>query len=123
MDGLDVCDRRYARERSPGGEFLACLRVGAPRVRVADIGGEKFKEAHARLVASGINQRRQRVAGEKDELVHDTKSSRVMQKSGARHAPWRVGLVSSISPTFFKPQCSRTFCEGELLGSVWARIV
>jgi len=44
------------------------------------------------------------------------------RKRGARQAPWRVGLSSSISPTFTKPQRKRTFCDAALLGSVYARI-
>ena len=38
--------------------------------------------------------------------------------NGARSSPCRVGLSSSISPTFSSPQCNRTFCDAVLPGSV-----
>jgi hypothetical protein len=55
---LDGGDRRHASARAPGQKFVRGARVGPPRVRVADVGGEEFKEAHRGALAGGANERR-----------------------------------------------------------------
>src|SRR5216683_2005708 len=50
--------------------------------------------------------------------AHGESSCCEIRNRGARRAPRRVGLTSSISPTFLRPQRNRTFCEATLLGSV-----
>ena len=64
--------------------------VSAAGVRITDIGGEKFEEAHARLVAGGINQRRKRIAGKEDEFVHGL--WRYIETCGARCASSRLRI-------------------------------
>jgi hypothetical protein len=39
-----------------------------------------------------------------------------MRNNGARRSPWCLGVSSWISPTFFRPQCRRTFCDAVLPG-------
>ena len=50
--------------------------------------------------------------------VHGESSRCEMRNRGARRAPRRVGLTSSISPIFLRPQRNKTFCEATLPGSV-----
>src|SRR4051812_25796673 len=56
--------------RAPGQEFLRRTIVGPARVRVADIGGEEFEEAHRGTLASSSNECRQRGRDKRDDLVH-----------------------------------------------------
>jgi hypothetical protein len=56
MNWLHRGDRRHVRKRAPGQKFLARFCGDAPGVRIADVGGEKLEEAHARLVAGGSPQ-------------------------------------------------------------------
>jgi hypothetical protein len=49
--------------RAPGQEFHGCAVVGPARVRAADVGGEKFKDAHRRAFAGGNYERRHRRQG------------------------------------------------------------
>ena len=52
-------DRRHAGGRAPGQEFIGSAGIGAARVRVADVGGEEFEEAHAGALAGGGDERRE----------------------------------------------------------------
>ena len=58
MHRLDGGDRRHAGARAPGQEFIRGAGIGPARVRVADVGGEEFEEAHAGALAGGGDQRR-----------------------------------------------------------------
>jgi hypothetical protein len=51
-------------------KILCSSSRGAARVRVADVGGEEFQEAHASPLAGGGDECRQRGRGDRDELVH-----------------------------------------------------
>jgi len=44
MDMLDGRNRRHACVRAPGQEFIRRTVIGAPGVRVADVGREEFEE-------------------------------------------------------------------------------
>ena len=71
MHRLDGADRRHAGARAPGQEFIRGASIGASRVRVADVGGEEFKEAHAGALTGGRDQRRDNGRrGTDDELAH-----------------------------------------------------
>ena len=59
---LDGGDRRHAGARAPGQKFLRGAGIGPARVRVADVGGEEFEEAHAGALAGGRDERRERGA-------------------------------------------------------------
>jgi len=48
MHALDGGDVRDAARLQPIEEFHGGARIGAARVRIADIGGEEFKEASGR---------------------------------------------------------------------------
>jgi hypothetical protein len=63
-------DRRHAGVRAPGQKLCDGAAVGAPRVWVADIGGEEFEEAQLRALAGGGDEGRSGVSGEGDELIH-----------------------------------------------------
>ena len=58
MHRLDGGDRRHADARAPGQKFLGGAVIGPARVRVADVGGEEFEEAHRGALAGGGDQRR-----------------------------------------------------------------
>ncbi len=51
-------DRRHAMILAPGQEVGHGAAVGAARVRVADVGGEEFKEAERGALAGSGDQRR-----------------------------------------------------------------
>jgi len=67
---LHAGDRRHPRARAPRQKFIGRAGVGAARVRVADVGGEEFEEAHASPLAGGGDECRQRGRADRDELVH-----------------------------------------------------
>src|SRR6202011_2017575 len=61
--------------RAPAEEFLRGAGIGPARVRIADVGGEEFEEAHAGALAGGGDQRRDHGRrGMEDELVHRYRS-------------------------------------------------
>jgi hypothetical protein len=69
MDALDIREPRHALGVKPVAEVQRRARIGAARVRVADVGSEEFEEA------IGGARRRRRSApvhgfGYGDELVH-----------------------------------------------------
>ena len=45
VDALDRREPRHAARRKPVEEFHGRARIGAARVRVANVGGEEFKKA------------------------------------------------------------------------------
>ena len=53
MHALDGGDVRDAARLQPIEEFYRRARIGAARVRIADVGGEKFKEAIGGALARG----------------------------------------------------------------------
>jgi hypothetical protein len=55
---LDGGDRRHAGARTPGQKFIGGTGIGAARVRVADVGGEEFEEAHRGALAGSGDERR-----------------------------------------------------------------
>jgi hypothetical protein len=55
---LDYGDRGQADARAPSQKFLCGAGIGAARVRVADIGGEEFEEAHRGAFAGGGDKHR-----------------------------------------------------------------
>ena len=54
--------QRQATAVAPGQESGAGARVGPPRVRVANVGGEEFDVAPARAIAGVGDQRRHQVS-------------------------------------------------------------
>ena len=70
MHRLNGADRRHPCARAPGQEFIGGAGIGAARVRVADIGGEEFEEAHAGALAGGGDELGHAWCGYWDELVH-----------------------------------------------------
>ena len=74
MHRLDGGDRRHADARAPGQEFLRGAGIGPPRVRVADVGGEEFEEAHRSALAGGSDQCRQRRRVDRNEQAHGYRS-------------------------------------------------
>ena len=69
MHALDRRELRHAARLKPVEEFHGRARIGAARVRVADVGGEEFKEAIGGALAGGGDEGGGAV-GEGDELVH-----------------------------------------------------
>jgi hypothetical protein len=59
MQGLRGRNRRHAGSLAPGQEIGDGAGIGAARVRVADLSGEKFEEADAGAVAGGGDQGRE----------------------------------------------------------------
>jgi hypothetical protein len=64
--GLDPCrdmyrlhrgDRGHAGGGAPRQEFVCRAGIGPARVRVADVSGEEFEEAHAGALAGGDDER------------------------------------------------------------------
>jgi hypothetical protein len=70
LDLLPLDDRRRAALLAPVPKFLHRARIGAARVRFADVGDKEFLKARLRAVTGGGDQRRKSVLGKKDELVH-----------------------------------------------------
>ena len=60
VDGPD-CRQSQAAFIAPGKKLLACARVGSPRVRIADVGGEEFDVAPGGRVAGVSDQRRHKM--------------------------------------------------------------
>jgi hypothetical protein len=58
MHRLDIGDRRHPDARAPGQEFLRSAEVGPARVRIANVGGKEFEEAHRGALADGCDERR-----------------------------------------------------------------
>jgi hypothetical protein len=69
MHALDRCELRHAASREPVEEFFRRARIGAPRVRVPDLGREEFKEAIGGALAGG-GDKGVGAVGEGDELIH-----------------------------------------------------
>src|ERR1019366_8091179 len=69
MHALDRRKLPYPSRGEPVEKFHGGARIGAARVRIADIGGEEFKEAIRRALADGGDESMGAV-GEDDELVH-----------------------------------------------------
>ena len=69
MHALDGGDARDAARLHPIEEFDGGARIGAARVRVADIGGEEFKEAIGGALADGGDEGRG-ARNDGNELVH-----------------------------------------------------
>src|SRR5262249_33106890 len=67
---LHAGDRWHAGIVAPGQKFLRRPRIGAARVRIADVGREEFEKAHRRALAGGGDEGRQRGRADRDELVH-----------------------------------------------------
>ena len=53
MNALDRRELRHALRRKPVEELDSRARIGAARVRIADIGGEEFKKAIGGALADG----------------------------------------------------------------------
>src|ERR1019366_10104271 len=68
-DALDGRAPRHALRMKPVEEFDGRARIGAAGVRIANVGGEEFKEALGGAFASGGDQRGGG-GGEGDKLVH-----------------------------------------------------
>src|SRR6516164_5630329 len=107
---LDGADRRHADARAPGQEFIGGASAGAARVRVADVGGEEFEEAHAGAIAGGGDKRRECCRSDRDQLFHFTASCiaglhTFSIASTMELSRWRIGSSSDISQITFC-QCS-----------------
>jgi hypothetical protein len=68
MDALDDRKLPRAARLKPVEEFDGRARIGAARMRIANVGGEEFKEAIGRARAGGCNEGRGAV-DDGDELV------------------------------------------------------
>ena len=72
---LHGADRRHAGARAPGQEFIGGAGVGPARVRVADVGGKEFEEAHAGALAGGSDQRGHgRRSERRNRMIHGAMS-------------------------------------------------
>ncbi len=58
MHALDRRKLSYPSRGKPVEEFNGGARIGAARVRIADIGGEEFKEAIGSALADGGDESR-----------------------------------------------------------------
>ena len=58
MQRRDVDDRGEAALLAPGEEFANRAAIGAPRVRVADVGDEEFPKARLGALARRLHERR-----------------------------------------------------------------
>ena len=79
MHALDRREPRDAARLQPIEEFDGGARIGAARVRIADIGGEEFKEAIGGALADGGDKGRGAVGDDGDELVHCSGSSKSLR--------------------------------------------
>ena len=69
MHALDRRELRDAMRRKPVEEFHRRARIGAARVRVADLRGEEFKEAIGRALAAGGDESGGAIGEDGNELV------------------------------------------------------
>ena len=77
MHALDRRELRDALRLKPIEEFPRRARIGAARVRVPDLRGEKFEEAIGRAQAGCGNKGRGAVNAQGYELVHEFSSPSV----------------------------------------------
>lgn len=70
MHRLHAVDRRDAGALAPGQKFPRCLRIGAARVLIANVGGEEFEKADMGARASGGGKGGSAIDYEGRELVH-----------------------------------------------------
>jgi hypothetical protein len=100
MHALDGRELRHAVRVKPVEEFDRRARIGAARVRVADIGDEEFPKAGLRTLA-GCSNERGRVGRDGNELVHcfAFRQATNRRQSSLRSTliPMKVGLSVSIS--------------------------
>ena len=75
MHALDGGDARDAARLQPIEEFDGGARIGAARVRIADIGGEEFKEAIGGALADGGDEGGGAVS-EGNKLAHEISTDR-----------------------------------------------
>lgn len=103
-------------------ELVSSIACSIEEVAEALDRREEFQKVHGGAALAGRGDECEQADLRRSHLqhasVHDMGPCCEVRNRGARRAPWRVGLASLISPTFFRPQCKRTFCEAELLGSV-----
>jgi hypothetical protein len=67
-----VGDRRDAGALAPDQKLARRLRVGAPRVSVADLSGEEFPKPGLRALASGSDEDRSMGSDNRGELIQDS---------------------------------------------------
>jgi len=70
VNALDVGELRHALRREPVEKLRRRARVGAARVRVANLGGEEFEEAIGSTGASRSDKGRSTRGSDGRELVH-----------------------------------------------------
>jgi hypothetical protein len=70
VDALNRRDLPHAARREPVEELDGRARIGAARVRVANVGGEEFEEAIGGSFALGGDKNGGAIGGAGDELVH-----------------------------------------------------
>ena len=70
MNALDVAELRHALRRKPIEKLRRRARIGAARVRVANLGGEEFEEAIGSTGASRGDEGGRVSRGDGCELVH-----------------------------------------------------
>ena len=82
----DVGDRRHAFHFLPCQKFPHGAAVGTARVRIEDVSGEEFEEAHARLVAGNEGRSRRQEC----KLIHFLSPAK---RIGPKCANCRIGSV------------------------------
>ena len=115
MHALDGGDVRDAARLQPIEEFHGGARIGAARVRIADIGGEEFKEAIGGALADGGDEGGGSV-DEDDELVHARcpNSRSRTSSSVSSGSNWLRGTIlwfgfSALMPSALPFVCFATF--------------
>ena len=98
---LHVGDRRDAGALAPGQEFPRRLRVGAARVRVADVGGEEFEEARRRAGRTAATRAGLRGGSEGSEMVHVVGAAAL--RSSMMRKRWVASMI--ISAASFGSSC------------------
>jgi hypothetical protein len=88
IDALDGRELRHAARLKPVEEVQSRARVGAARVRVANVGGEEFKEAIGGALATSGDEGGSAVGEDRNELIHGlphvsnrTKSNRAVSRT------------------------------------------
>ena len=96
MHALDGGGARDAARLQPIEEFDGGARIGAAGVRIADIGGEEFKEAIRRALAARGDKGRS-AFGEGNKLVHRSVNPSIKAASGASSLLKLATIAASIA--------------------------
>jgi hypothetical protein len=75
-------------------EFLGGAGIGPARVRVADVGGEEFEDAHRGAITGG-DECRQHGRADRDQLAHDL--SPAARRASTIRSRWFASITISAA--------------------------